>query len=116
MIGCQALRPVAHFAALFLRPHLDLQNSLIDIFHGDEPVFAPYCKQSRFIHQVFEIGSGKSGSTFCYGVKIDIITKLLIAGVDFQDCFSAADIRQSDINLAIEGRCLSVCRPRQSHQ
>ena len=102
MIGGQALCLVAHLAALLLRAHLDLENRFVNIFHGDETMLSANSEKRRFVHQVFEIRTGKSGCALCNGVKIHIIAELLVSGMDLQDRLSASDVRQADIDLAVK--------------
>ena len=100
--GGQAPGLVADAAALLLRAHLDLQNRLVHILHGDEAVSAAHGQQSRLVHQVLQIRAGEAGRASGDGVQVHVLCQMLVAGMDFQDRLAALHIRQAHIDLAVE--------------
>ena len=75
----QAFGPLAHLAALLFRTHLNLQDRLIHIIHGNKTMLPADSKQGCLIHEVFKIGTGESGRSLGNGIQINIIAELFVA-------------------------------------
>ena len=102
VIGGETAGLFAHLAALLLRAHLDLQDGLVDVLHGDEAVLAAHGQQSRLVHQVFQVSAGKAGGALGNAVQVHVLRQMLVAGVDLQNGLAAPDVGQAHIHLPVE--------------
>ena len=100
---------LAHLAALLLGAHLDLEYGLVHILHVDEAVLAAHGQESCLVHQVFKVSTGKTGGALGDGVKVHILSQLLVAGVDLQNSLTAADIGQTNVNLTVKAAGTQQC-------
>ena len=102
VISGQALCLVAHLAAALFRSHLDLEDSLLAVLHGDEAVLAADSQQSRLVHEVFKIGAREAGSALCDAVEVDILGQHLASCMYLEYRLTTLDIGQAHIDLTVE--------------
>ena len=73
-----------------------------EIEHGDKLAILARRPESGFIHQICEIGAGKSGSAARDHREVDIVRKRHFASVHAQNLFAAFHVRARYHNAAIE--------------
>ncbi|SRR6266571_526139 len=91
-----------HHAILFLQAQHYSINGFFDIEHLDLIALATRRKECRFIDDVGEIRSGHSRRSSSDLPKIRTWTECDLARMDFEDGFTAIDVRPVDNNLPIE--------------
>ena len=102
VISGELSRLLAHLAALLLGTHLNLEYGLVDVRHVDKAVLSANGQQCRLVHQVFKVGAGKARSALCDGVEVNVLGKLLVAGMNFEYGLAPLDIGQADIDLSVK--------------
>ena len=84
VISGQLLFLVADDAGALLRACYDLDRRLLDILEGQRLVAFSGGKERRFVHQVFQVRTGKARRGPGHVPQGDILSQRLAAGVDFQ--------------------------------
>src|SRR5690606_33080606 len=94
---------------LALSAHHDFVAGLFKILHGDQTLVGTRRKQRRLIHQVRQIGAGESGRTAGDYRGTDTLVQWHLAHMHFKNLLASANIRQSDIDLAVETTRTQQC-------
>ncbi len=88
--------------ALPLHPHHHLVFCLFEVAHRDGLVVLPGREKCRFVHEVGEIGAGKSGCSLGEGLELHIVGQRDVLRVHAQNAFASLHIRPVDDHLAVE--------------
>ena len=102
MVSRNALIFLCHHTAALFGPGYHLDAGLFDVLLGNGLTPALCSQQGRFVHQVFQIGAREAGGRFCNGLQHYIRRKGLVARVHAQNFFTALNIRQAYIHLAVK--------------
>ena len=102
VISGQLLFLVADDAGALLRACYDLDRRFLDILEGQRLVAFSGGKERRFVHQVFQIRTGKARGRFCDDREVNVKSERLVAGMDFKDFLASLDVGIIDDNLAVK--------------
>ena len=102
VIGCEPAFPLDDHPALLLRSGDDLDHRVVQIPHGDKTLVPAGGQQSRFVHQIFQVGAGKAASGLCQLPEGHILCQGFVPGVDLQDLFPALDVGPSHVDLTVK--------------
>ena len=72
MVGSIALLVLRHHHAAALGAHHYLVLGFLEVFHVDQTFVGARCKQGRLVHQIGEIGTGKSRRSAGDDVGLDV--------------------------------------------
>ena len=102
VVSCQLLLLVRHHTGLLFGTNNNLDGGLFDFLHGNSLLILASRQQRRFIQQVFQIGTGKTGSGFGDGLQYHIRSQRLTFGVYLEDLFTTLDIGTSHNDLSVK--------------
>ncbi len=102
VIGGCALRFLADHGRLALRTHEDLVLRVLEVLHLDDALATTCGEQRGLVHEVREIGAREARRAACDDCRVDVVRDRHLAQVHAHDLLAAADIRQADIDLAVE--------------
>ena len=102
MISGNALIIFINDTAFLFGSGNDTLDGFFHFGHADIAFFAAGRQQSRFVHQIFQIGAGKAGRTFGNHTEIDSAVKGFVLFIDIQDGLTPFDIGNTDCNLTVK--------------
>ena len=88
--------------ALALNAHQNLVFGLLKIPHRDHFAILARRNQSRFVHQIGQVRARKPGSAAGNDAQFHIVAERDLLGMNLEDRFASADIRQIDHHAAVK--------------
>ena len=77
-------------------------NTLLKISLGHIPPAFPHCSERCFINNIGKLGTGCSGRHTCNRCKVNALIQFHFSRMDFQDLFTAFQVRQLYRNTPVE--------------
>ena len=75
VVSGMALLLVGHEERPALGTHAQFVSGFLEVEHCHFLVVEPCSEEGGFVHQVFEVCTGKSRRALCYSLHIDIVAK-----------------------------------------
>ena len=91
-----------YLMGLLFRSGDHLNGRLLNFVHGDCLFIFPCSKQAGFIHQIFQISTGKSHGRPGNGSQVYVRSDALALGVYFQDLFPTLNVRIANYDLTVK--------------
>ena len=91
-----------HHVALLFRACDDLDDGLLQVGHGDEPLILASSQQRTLVHEVLQICAGEAAGGFGQGLQVYVLGQRLGAGVDLEHLFAPLDVRQTYVDLPVK--------------
>ena len=82
---------------------------IINIIHRNLFFIVACSKKCRFIQQVLQVCTGKSGSTLCKSFQINFFIQFFIFSMYLQNLFSASHVRSINIYLPVKSSRTQQC-------
>ena len=89
-----------HLLSLFA--HNDFVLRLLKLFHADSTFVLPRSKQRRFVHQIRQIGTGKTWRASSDKRRLNIGAQRHLAHMHFQDLLATANVWQTNHHLPVK--------------
>ena len=110
MEGNNTLLLLVFAACLFLKADAHLVDGIVKVQHGNLGTPVADGKQRCLVHHVGKVCTRKAHGTVRNGIKVNVIVKLHLFGVDTQDGFAALYIRAFHRHLAVKAAGAQQCR------
>ena len=102
VVGGQPACVLGDHTAFLLGACDDLKHGLVQVVVGDKALFAAGSQQSGLVHQIFQIGAGKTSGGLGQIGQGNIFRQRLVAGVDAQNGLTALDVGMAHIHLTVK--------------
>ena len=111
VISGVALFFVGHEERAAFSTHAELVAGFFKVEHRHFLVVEPCGEERCFVHQVFEVCTGKSRSSLSDSLHVDIIAKrnLALLQVNLQNFFTALEVGEAHHNLAVKAARTEEC-------